>query len=221
MKINTSWKGHLRWVKTLAFLGIFLFVVGVLGLILFLLRVQLLLWVGNQLIAETPDLKPADAIIVFSGSPLDRGNEAAILWRRQLSSQIICTGENIPHDFKVLGINLPECELTRKQLIRQGVDSTKIQLLPKGTSTLEEIEAIRELCQTQKIKRVILVSSKFHTYRIKKYIQPKLATIGNIDIQIHGAPASNFQENSWWIDEDGLLFVNNEYVKLGYYWLKY
>ena len=208
------------WLKVAISLSV-LFGVSCLFLLgLFIWRNQLLLWVGNSLITETPNLKPAQAIVVFSGGPWDRGNEAAILWKQRLGDQIICTGENIPHDFKVLGINLPESELTRIQLIRQGVDSTKIQLIRRGTSTFEEIEVIREFCQIQKIQSIILVSSKFHTYRIKKYVQPKLEKIG-VDVQIHGAPASNFPESSWWADEDGLLFVNNEYVKLLYYWIKY
>ncbi|MCZ2355246.1 MAG: YdcF family protein [Bacteroidia bacterium] len=188
--------------------------------LLFFCRLWILHWLGGNLIVETKDLKPSDAIIVFSGSPLDRGNEAAKLWKRHFSETIICTGENIPNDFKVLGINLQECELTQSQLIRQGVDSSKIQLIRKGTSTFEEIDAIREYCQNKNLKNIILVSSNFHTRRINKYIRPKLEDIG-VTVQIHGAPASNFEEELWWTKEDGMIFVNNEYMKLLYYWLKY
>jgi hypothetical protein len=40
-------------------------------------------------------------------------------------------------------------------------------------------------------------------------------------VLLHGAPASSFQESSWWTSEEGLIMLNNEYVKLAYYHIKY
>jgi hypothetical protein len=42
-----------------------------------------------------------------------------------------------------------------------------------------------------------------------------------IQVLIRGAPSSLYDESLWWESETGLIMVNNEYVKLGYYFLKY
>ena len=44
---------------------------------------------------------------------------------------------------------------------------------------------------------------------------------GGIEIILRGAPSSGYKEDNWWAEEAGLLMVNNEYVKLFYYYIHY
>jgi hypothetical protein len=38
---------------------------------------------------------------------------------------------------------------------------------------------------------------------------------------MEGAKNSTFDESVWWHSEEGLIAFTVEYIKLGYYWLKY
>jgi uncharacterized SAM-binding protein YcdF (DUF218 family) len=197
-----------KWFKALA--GMLLFF-----LLLFLFRVQIFKGLGNYLIYEN-ELDTAGVVFVLSGSPFDRGNEAAKVFKNGFANRIICTGELVPHNFKVLGLAYPECRLTAVQIVNSGIDSAHVTTIPKGTSTKEEAEVILAYCLDQNIKKCMVLSSKFHTRRIKKTFKSKFGNKG-IEVIIHGAPSSQYEESKWWQSEYGLLAVNNEYVKLIYY----
>ena len=187
-------------------------------LILFIVRKPILRGLGNYLIYENEPQK-AEAMFVLSGSPYDRGREAARLFKEDFAESIVCVGENIPHNFKVLDIRLTESELTKLQIIKSGVSEDAITVLPKGTSTLEESDHILHFCKANGFVKIMVVSSKFHTRRIRQVFRKKFAREG-IEVVIRGAPSSEFSEKSWWENEYGLLFVNNEYVKQLYYLFK-
>ena len=199
----------------------FLYLIGFLLLvllILFIVRKPILRALGNYLIYEN-DLQKTEAMFVLSGSPYDRGREAARLYKEDFAERIVCVGENVPHNFKVLDIQIIESELTKLQLIKSGVSDESITVLPKGTSTLEESDHILQYCRENGFAKVMVVSSKFHTRRIKQVFKKKFSRNG-IEVVIRGAPSSEFNEQTWWENEYGLLFVNNEYVKQLYYLFK-
>ena len=196
----------------------FLATLALLALLLFVFRYPLMRGLGGHLIyTHTPE--PVDAIFVLAGSPFDRGTEAARLWHEGLAPLLVCTGETVPHDFQVLGLDYRECDLTRAQLLASGVPDSAIVLLPHGTSTLEEAEAILAYCRIEGIGSCMVVSSKFHTRRIKRFFVNPFRR-AEVALLIHGAPATQYEEARWWENEYGLLAVNNEYVKLIYYLLR-
>jgi uncharacterized SAM-binding protein YcdF (DUF218 family) len=203
------------WLKN-KWMRIFLGMVMIF-ILLFIFRVQVFRGLGNYLIYEN-DLKSAYVVFVLSGSPFDRGNEAVGVFNAGYADKIICTGELIPHNFKVLGLDYPECRLTAIQIMNNGVDSAAVMTIAKGSSTKEEAEVILDFCLQNNISKCIVLSSKFHTRRIKKTFKSKFENNG-IEIIIHGAPSSQYAESKWWQNEYGLLAVNNEYVKLIYYLL--
>ena len=187
-------------------------------LLLFIFRVPILRFIGNQLICENK-MEKVQAIFVLSGDPWDRGNEAVRLYKQGFAEKIICTGENVPRLFLIAGILYPESELTQMNIIAQGVPAKDVELLCKGTSTKEESDYILESCKHNGIKKLAVVSTKFHTWRIHNTFGKKFKDTG-LQLIIHGAPSSAYEENFWWRSEDGMIFVNNEYIKLIYYRLK-
>lgn len=188
-------------------------------LLLFLLRVPILRGIGNHLICED-SLKKADVIFVLSGGAFDRGRQAVVLYKKGYAPKIVCTGENIPGDFRAMGYNCMESLITSTYIKKQGVDSSAIELISAGTSTKEEVDLIVKYCKINQIKTVIIVSTKFHTRRIYSSVR-KVFLDNKINVIINGAPSSNYDETHWWNDEEGLITVNNEYIKLIYYWFKY
>lgn len=171
---------------------------------------------------EEDSLRHAPVLFVFSGKPYERGLEAARLLKAQWADRAICTGEIVPQDLKAAQPGLAENALTRRIILSAaGVDSSRVQLASKGTSTYEECVYILDYCRAQHVKNAMLVSSKLHTRRIASVMKKLRTERDSVHFIIRGAPSTDFNENEWWRNEAGLIFVNNEYVKLLYYALKY
>lgn len=188
--------------------------------LLYLFRFPICRLAGNYLVAEDP-LSTVDAVFVLSGSALPRGNEAARIYKLGYSRKIIFTGQelSIP-GVPELGIDsVCTSELTQKFAVAAGVNPADTELLVKGTSTFEEFEAIREYCKSKQLKRIMVVSSNYHTRRIKNVFKNTLAKEG-IAVIVRGA-VDGFHPESWWKTESGLISLNNEYVKLVFYAFKY
>lgn len=197
------------------FFGIVLFVL----LMLFLCKGFILSSLGNALIKEDK-LEKVDYLFVLGGNALDRGNEAANLWKTGYCKTIVCLGGNDMPNAKALGLDYKESMVTQRNIRRNGVDSLDVILLAVGTSTKEESEAILNFCLDNQVKKAIILSDKFHTSRVQTLFEP-LEQKHDISFIVHGAPNSNYSEELWWQSEDGLIMVNNEWVKKLYYFLNY
>jgi len=199
-------------------LGIFcLYLLGLI-LILIIFQQSILGFIGNILISED-EPEQADAIFVLSGSPVDRAYKAASLFNKGYAPVVVATGSAIPSLFSVINLNINESELSEMVLKRTGISQSKILVYPFGTSTKQEYERINKVCQQKKWKKIIVVSDKFHTRRIRYTFKKKLSENG-VNCLIVGAPSLRYLESVWWKSESGLLMVNNEYIKLIYYWLR-
>lgn len=196
----------------------FLFSLAVLFTLLFTLRVPILRLLGDYL-KSTDSLHKTKYLFVLSGAAIERGETAAKLYHEGYSEKIICTGKVVPQELIVINMPLPESQLTKIWLLKNGVPDSSINLLESGTSTLEESFAILAFCKKNKITEITVISSLFHTRRVR-FVFKEFINYG-ITVFIAGSPANRYDENFWWQAEDGLLMVNNEYVKLIYYWIHY
>ena len=200
---------------------IFLLVLATLGTVAYLARRPLLRGVGYLLIREDQP-RPVDAIFMLSGDPRERTPKAAELYQRGLAPVIVPTGEGINPTLEAMDLTLNDALVGQKALWDEGVDSAAVQPLQRGTSTFEESEEILGYSVAEGYRSIIVVSSKFHTRRIRSVFKDKFKAEG-IDVVVIGAnPAPDtYTIDEWWLDEQGLIFVNNEYVKSVYYWLRY
>ena len=200
-----------KWIILIALLGLLI--------MLFLFRTPVLRSLGEFLIYED-NLKKTTYAFVLSGGPWDRGNEAVNLFKKNFADTLVCTGENIPHDFKALGLDMLESEITEKNMLNQGVPKEQILLLKKGTSTREESEEILSFCKARNVKNIIVLSTDFHTRRIKQVFKKKFEKEG-IEVIVWAAPSSSYDALNWWKSENGLIALNNEYIKQLYYLVKH
>jgi uncharacterized SAM-binding protein YcdF (DUF218 family) len=182
-------------------------------------RVPLLKACASLLIKEDK-LEKADAIFVLGGNAWDRGAGAAALFHKGYASRIICTGEHVSSDLRIVRILLTESELTRQQAINHRVPADSIHCLKTGTSTHEEAALIVQYARVKGYKKVIIVSSAFHTRRVSNTFSGAFRESG-IKVIVHGIRNRSYNESNWWKSESGLIAVNNEYIKLMYYILKY
>lgn len=187
--------------------------------LLFLFRAPILRGVGNWLINED-DLEKADAIVMLGGNSYERSFLTHSLYQKKYANVVVTTGSNCSVDLQSYGITITEAEQSKYRLVKMGIDSNNVIALNKGTSTLEEAQAIKQLAQSKKWKKIILVSTKFHTARVNKYFNRILADSG-IKLIVRGCDPLKYQINEWWKKEEGLIMVNNEYVKSFYYWWNY
>jgi uncharacterized SAM-binding protein YcdF (DUF218 family) len=186
---------------------------------LYAMRRPIMRGFGNILIEEHT-FEPCEALFVLSGNPDSRAKEAANLFKKGAAPKIICTGESVPELLEAMKLTVRECELSQIKLIEYGIDETAIELLPIGTSTREEADAIQAYCQNHKIKKAMVISDRFHTRRICYAFQEQFEKAG-ISLIVRGAPSLSYSESMWWAKENGLIMVNNEYIKLLYYWMHY
>lgn len=188
-------------------------------LTVYLLRYPILRGFGNFLIKEDP-INQVDATFVLSGGVYERNKEAVNIYSSGNTPLIITTGGMESQVLKAAGMRMTDAELGRRALVDLGVPDSVIRTIKRGTSTFEESEEILGYSKSSGYNRIIVVSSMFHTRRVKWVFKKKFKDSG-IDVLVKGATPENYDIQEWWEYEEALIFVNNEYVKLLYYLLKY
>jgi len=173
---------------------------------------------SNFLIKQDPPER-VDLIVALSGSAYDRGNEAADLLKKGYANRIVCPGGNLETILLALGDTLYESDVCKKDIVRNGVADSLVTVLHYGTSTREEADTILGYCKEHQIKKIIVVTTLFHTRRAGSVYKNRFAKEG-ITVLMRGAHASDYDENYWWQGEYGLINLNNEYMKTLYYRIK-
>ena len=198
---------------------IFTFSLALLGTLLYTFRVPELRWFATALMVQD-SLQKVDALVVLSGGSFDRGNEAVKIVKGGYTNKVICTGGNKVGELLVFNIDTLESDMTVANLRKQGIPDSIIVVLRKGTSTKEESAQIADYCHQHAIKKIMILSSKLHSGRVADVFKPLLKK-QDIEVLVRGATNSQFDELTWWRYEEGLIAVNNEWIKRFYYWWKY
>lgn len=201
--------GRKWWRRIALFCAVFL--------IFFLVFKQSILkGVGNFLIVEDK-VSLADALFVLGGNANDRSLKALDLYNQGYTQKIYTLGSNPITDLNSAEYAISEANLSRDFLLLQGLPLECIQAIPKATSTVEESDVILQFAKKNGFKKIIIVSDKFHLRRVGYVFRNKFEAYG-IAVQLIGVSNSQYKEESWWKYEQGLIMVNNEYLKLFYYW---
>lgn len=183
-------------------------------IILWFCRYPILRGIGNYLITED-EIEKVDAIYILGGASNERSKEAAYLYKKGYAKKLICTGQHIDKSLLLLDTALTEAEITGAFLKQKGIPKKNIFYLKKGTSTREEANLI--LYDSKKYNKIIILSSKFHLRRVRRVFSQAFEN-SSTKLIFRGASSTEYDEQEWWKYEKGLLMVNNEYVKLLYYW---
>jgi uncharacterized SAM-binding protein YcdF (DUF218 family) len=182
---------------------------------LFFLRVPILRGIGNYLYAQD-SLQKTNAIFVLGGNSYERGLEAAKVYSQFIGTPVYSTGSNIPMQLLAFDTSLTEAELTTMLVRKHGVPDSLSYPLIAGTSTREEADAICKLIEENGWTSITIISSSFHLRRVKQVFE-KARDGRSFNFVFHGAPSKDFDPNTWWKHEEGLITVNNELMKMLYY----
>ncbi len=213
---NASGKQHLLRSLLLASVVILLLI----GLA-YTLRSQILTGVADFLIVDDP-LQTADMIFVLNGDHDTRPFRASELYKQGLAPLIvIARAESLAAE--KLGLAPNDTDVSLGVMKELGVPPEKIVVLPVeggATSTFDEARALRGYIETQDMRSIILLTSAFHTRRARWIFAKELAGLP-VRLEVASVPHYGFDETNWWQSEDGLITLNNEYIKLAYYFVKY
>ena len=156
---------------------------------------------GTFLYAED-QLQRADAICVLAGTRMERPLEGADLYLKGWAPRIVLT-EEAPDSgvdaLKERGMALPtNAETARDVMVKLGVPSAAIEILPTThDGTAHEAESLRHICVSRKWKRIIVVTSKFHTRRAGFAVRRALKG-SEVHVVMRGSTYDRADPHHWW-----------------------
>lgn len=181
-----------------------------LGAILLALVVLALVFIlgAGWFIAPQDKLEKADAIVVVSGGDTNkRTDEGVDLWKRGYAPKLFFSGAAADN-------GTSNAAVMRQRASNAGVPADATIIEEKSRTTRENAENLVTLFQAQGIKKAILVSSPYHTRRVKITFQ-KVFGKGYI-FTVHPAKDSRWAKSGWWKQPDTFYLTMSELWKTLY-----
>lgn len=145
----------------------------------------------------------ADVIVVLGGASNERTERVAELFKQQVAPRIIVSG-------------LGDAEINRHALIAEGIPPAAMELENKSRTTRENAEFTIKLLRREKLKRVIIVTSWYHSRRALRTFEHFAP-----EIKFYSRPAYFAFTRPDWLREKISRRIYLEYVKLPGYWIRY
>jgi len=145
----------------------------------------------------------ADVIVVLGGGSRERPERAAELFRANAAPRILLSG-------------FGDDEINRRILLKAGVPAAAIQVEGKSRTTMENAEFTVKLLREQKVKRVILVTSWYHSRRALMCFQREAP-----ELQFYSRPSYFADKRADWQAQKLGRRIYLEYLKLPGYWVRY
>lgn len=158
----------------------------------------------------------ADAIVVLGGGDRtgNRELQAARLYAAGLAPIVITTGGPVAGE----ETRATYAEWSVERLIRRGVPANAALATNEGDSTLTDALGVRRMADARGWRDLLLVTDDWHTRRTELlFAQAFRGT--DVRLYVSPAPSERFDPAAWWTDEDAILSVVSEYIKLASYWL--
>ncbi len=199
-------------------------------ILLYSFRHPLLVKLGAYPLVQS-ELKPSDLIVVISGT-LPEIHYGIDLYKAGYAPQILFVGD-FPVELTVMSkepfevAERPWEEIAGHMAVSSGIPQSAI-LFSKvfATSTYERVASFLAIARQQNLHALIVVSDRLHSRRIaesaKKISGRDGASVLSAPTPLAYVPVGyRFHPESWWTDEQDLKDVVDEWIKLGFYWIKY
>jgi vancomycin permeability regulator SanA len=120
------------------------------------------------LMGKTDQARPAQAIVVMGVAQYDgrpspqlqaRLDHVLTLWNAGVAPMVVTTGGNQPGD------RFTEAEASRRYLVEAGIPESAVLFENEGTSTLDSLQRVDRLLETQDITEVVIVTDAYHAAR--------------------------------------------------------
>ena len=191
-------------------------------LLLLLSAAAFLPFAGRYLVREDP-LEPVDAIFVLAGARVERWLEAWELTREGATGHVLLSPgrrESAHARLDALGIPYPsEAELARDALVQLGLPAARVSILPGDLdNTAEEAVALRRHAASAGWRRILVITSKYHTRRTRFAFRREFDDSGVV-IFVRASRHDASVPERWWTRRADVRFVVSELQKLPAYWL--
>lgn len=162
-------------------------------------------------------------IVPLMGSLPDRTREAVNLFAETPSGAVVFVQPINPEKHFLDSIGVPvvsTAEKFRNVLVKLGIPGEKVQYLRgPAASTVEEADLMARFLQGKTaVKRIVLVSSSFHSRRAYRIFRDRFEKAG-LDITINVAPSryTDFNPVHWYSRKADAVIVVTEWLKMIYY----
>jgi uncharacterized SAM-binding protein YcdF (DUF218 family) len=187
---------------------LFLIFVVVLVAILYVARHPILRFAGDfWIVDETPQVSDVIVILSDDNYGADRAARAAQLFKSGMAPRVLASG-------RLLRPYAGIAELMERDLKALGVPANAIvPVTHRATNTREEAIADAQAIAAHGWKKVLLVTSNYHTRRAN-YIFERALPAGT-ELRVVSAPDSEYDPNNWWRTRNGLkrfLYESAGYV---------
>jgi len=145
----------------------------------------------------------ADVIVLLGGGQHERPGRAAELFRQHAAPRILITGAGDD------GIN-------RQLLLAAGVPAAAIEVEGQSLTTWENAKFTLNRLRTEKVRRVILVTSWYHARRAQKTFEHFAP-----ELKFYSRPAYFAFDRQDWTRLGVAHKLELEFLKLLGYWLRY
>jgi len=186
-----------------------------------ILAVLLTLWAGVNAgtgLVVSRDIGQPDAIVMLASHESERLPAAAAVARQYPASRVILT---VP--ITVTKWNCSQCPERPAQFEAQGVSADRIVELAgdPAANTFGEAQAVRRWVAGHPIRKLLVVTSPYHTRRALHVFEQALGSLG-VDVGVR--PATEFspaRPQRWWLGEYDRGYVAYEWSGIIYYRVKY
>lgn len=187
------------------------------GLILLgvaLIMALLALWQAGFGLVVDDSLQRGHAVVVLGGQLPFRAKEAARIYEQGWAQEVWLTRGRPTEEDEALaqiGISHPsDSDYSRLVLERLGVPGRAIRLLPApAANTADEVRIVAEALNAASADRVIIVTSKYHTRRVKALWQ-KLVGAHPAAV-VRYTPDDPFDPGHWWRTTTDSMAVSREW----------
>lgn len=182
---------------------IFFIFILVVCAVLYLARVPLLRLAGEFWVVDEPP-ETSDVIVVLSGDNYDaeRATRAASLFKSGMAPRVVATG-------RALRSYATTTDLMKRDLVEHGVpESAIVPFTHKADDTRDEAAAVSEFVRSHGWKKILLVTSNYHTRR-SQYIYEHVLPSSDQLLTV-AAPDSDYDPNYWWRTRSGVKIFFHE-----------
>ncbi len=182
-------------------------------------------WLTARGLVVTDQCRPGDEMVVLAGAGAfpERAARAAELFHDGFAHRILLTDDGLKGAYSVQEErNLQLVEWAREALLEQGVPEGRIEILaPTVSGTIDEARVVRSHLERNGVGALVLVTSPHHTRRTLRTFRTELGEGASVAICPVAPEGSIRRDALWWATPDGWRRVALEYVKLGYYRIRF
>ena len=187
----------MKWLRLLAVIGVVALVAG------WIFRERLLNFGFDVLVKADPP-SPADLVVVLGGDSYGkRLTKGAELVRQGFAPAVMVSGP--------LGLyGNYECDLAIPWGVAHGFPATSFRHF-HGTfmNTADESAAIVQELRKENVKRVLIVTSGYHTRRASRYFEH----LDGLEAHMVASPDAFAEHGTWWKHREGRKTIFLEWAK--------